>query len=215
MKRAVIGLATAGIIVGAMLQGPPLLAHGPGLPAHVEAEDGVAAASPPKVGGRLSFFDHTGRPVDDRVFHGKFLLVYFGYTSCLDVCPTDLAVISRAIDALGKNGNNVVPMFITVDPKRDTVEVMATYIKNFHPRFLGLTASPQQIAEAADAFGVNFSQIYVSGASQYTVNHSALTYLMAPDGRKRLIFRQGTTAKIMAANIHKVLEKAAPSKDQK
>lgn len=208
MKRAVIGLAAAGIIAGAMLLGPPL-------PAHVGAQDGVAAVSPPKVGGRLSFFDHRGRAVDNRVIHGKFLLVYFGYTHCTDVCPVDLAVIGQAIDALGKNTNKVVPVFITVDPKRDTVEVMANYLKNFHPRFLGLSGSPQQITEAADAFGVNFTKIYVSGASQYTVNHTALSYLMAPDGRKRLMFRQGTTAKIMTASIRKVLEKASPSKDRK
>lgn len=188
---------------------------GPALPSLVGAQEGVAALSPPKVGDRLSFFDHRGRAVDNRVIHGKFLLIYFGYTSCPDVCPVDLAVIGQAIDALGKNTNKVVPVFITVDPKRDTVEVMANYLKNFHPRFLGLSGSPQQIAEAADAFGVNFTKIYVSGASQYTVNHTALSYLMAPDGRKRLMFRQGTTAKIMTASIRRVLEKASPSKDRK
>ncbi len=156
-----------------------------------------------------------GRPVKYQVFQGKYWLVYFGYTSCPDVCPMDLAVIGQALDALGAAANNVVPMFITVDPKRDTVGVMASYLKNFHPRFLGLSGSPQQIAEAADAFGVNFTKIYVSGASQYTVNHTALSYLMAPDGRKRLMFRQGTTAKIMAASILKVLEKASASKERK
>lgn len=208
-----MGIATAALIAGAMLLGSSVPSY---LTAHDGvAHDGVAAISPPKASGRLSFFDHKGRTVDNRVIQGKFLLVYFGYTSCPDVCPMDLAVIGRAIDALGRNTNKVVPVFITVDPKRDTVEVMAKYLKNFHPRFLGLSGLPRQIAEAADAFGVNFTKMYVSGESQYTVNHTALSYLMAPDGRKRLLFRQGTTAKIMTASIRKVLEKASASKGRK
>jgi protein SCO1/2 len=98
--------------------------------------------------GPFLLIDHKGRPVTDRDFRGKFMRVFFGYTFCPDVCPIDLQIISKAVDALGEAGNRVQPIFITVDPKRDTVEVLARYVSHFHPRLLGLTGTPEQVAMA-------------------------------------------------------------------
>jgi cytochrome oxidase Cu insertion factor (SCO1/SenC/PrrC family) len=161
--------------------------------------------------GPFLLIDHKGRPVTDRDFRGKFMLVFFGYTFCPDVCPIDLQIISKAVDALGEAGNRVQPIFITVDPKRDTVEVLARYVSHFHPRLLGLTGTPEQVAMAAQTYGVLYMTALDTmsdsdGAhAQYLVDHSALTYLLGPDGRFRAAFPHNTEPKKLAAGILKHL----------
>lgn len=161
--------------------------------------------------GPFSLVDHKGRPVTDRDFRGKFMLVFFGYTFCPDVCPIDLQIISKAVDALGEAGNRVQPIFITVDPERDTPEVLARYVSHFHPRLLGLTGTPEQVAVAAQAYGVLYIKAIdaaVSGdreQAQYLMDHSALTYLLGPDGRFRAAFPHSTDPNKLAAGILKHL----------
>ena len=158
-------------------------------------------------GGAFALTDHTGRAITDRDFRGQFMLIYFGYTHCPDVCPTGLSVVTQAMQALGEAAEAVQPLFITLDPKRDTVPVLAEYMRHFHPRFLGLTGSREQTLVAANAFGVDVSATYAADTPKmdYSMNHSAFTYLVGPDGRLRSMYREGIDGETMAAAIRKHL----------
>ena len=155
----------------------------------------------------FSLTTHMGDAVSDADFRGSYMLVYFGYTHCPDICPTDLAVISEAIDIMGEAGTNVQPLFITLDPERDNVERMADYISHFHPRFLALTGSAQEITDAANGFGARSSKSYAAGTDQYIVNHSSYAYFVGADGNMRLMFKPGITNDVMAAAILKNIQK--------
>jgi cytochrome oxidase Cu insertion factor (SCO1/SenC/PrrC family) len=168
-------------------------------------------------GGHFSLVDHKNRPVTDKTFSTGFMLIYFGYTHCPDVCPTGVQVMSEAIDALGDAGDVVQPLFITFDPKRDTLEVMADYMSNFHPRLLGLTGTKEQTLIAANSYDVDVSATYIAAPESeegeedydrgYSMNHSAFTYLSGPDGRVRMMFRDGIGPEAMAANISRAIAK--------
>lgn len=122
----------------------------------------------------------SGRLVSDRDFQGKWLLVFFGYTHCPDVCPTTLSEIADTLAKLGPLAGLVQPLFITLDPKRDTQQVLADYTAAFDPRILALTGSPDQIAAAASGYGVYFATR--EAGDDYSIDHSAAMYLMRPDG---------------------------------
>lgn len=163
--------------------------------------------------GSFDLVDPAGRRVTESDFRGKFMLVFFGYTSCPDVCPTDMQVAGAALEALGKDGDRIQPIFITLDPERDTAEVLGAYVRHFHPRFLGLSGTPEQIALVAQTYGV----IYVMAPPQhegkgpgkpfYLIDHSAYLYLVGPDGRFVAVFPHGAGAKQLAAGIAKHLKK--------
>jgi protein SCO1/2 len=104
------------------------------------------------IGGPFELVDHTGKKRTDADFRGKLLLVYFGYTYCPDICPADLLQISLAIDQLGTAGDEVQPLFISVDPERDTTTVLAQYVSSFHPRLIGLTGTPEKIRRVANSY---------------------------------------------------------------
>ena len=123
-----------------------------------------------------------GTEVTDRSFPGKWLLLYFGYTFCPDACPTALNTIAEALDELGPLAGRLQPIFITVDPQRDTAAVMAEYVKAFHPRLVGLTGSAAQIAAAAKEFHV-FYQVRQLGNEDYAIDHSSYIYVIDPDGQ--------------------------------
>ncbi len=137
------------------------------------------------------------------------MLIYFGYTHCPDVCPTGLSVMTSAMQALGDDGKGVQPLFISFDPKRDTVSILAKYMPHFHPRFLGLTGSEEQVIAAANAYGVEVSATYAAETPgiDYSMNHSAFTYLVAPDGQLRSMYREGIDGDTMAAAIRRHLGK--------
>ncbi len=145
------------------------------------------------VGGPFALTDHHGRAVTEQDFRGRYMLVYFGYTWCPDVCPTDLLVMSQAVDLLGEAGEQVQPIFITVDPARDTVESLAKYVTNFHPRLTALTGSEAEIAAAAEAYKVYFRKGEEGeAADDYTVDHTDIMYLMGPDGEFLEHFQRGS-----------------------
>jgi len=175
---------------------------GPGVSPAAQLEvDGNAS-------GPFSLVDHMGTKVTDDAFRGKFMLVFFGYTSCPDVCPMDLQILARAIDGLGKAGDQVQPIFITVDPARDTPEVIAEYASHFHPRLIGLTGTRQQAAAAARNYGVISMKIVNQDNPQnYSINHSALTYLLGPDGKFVAAFDHGTDIETLTAGILQHLTK--------
>jgi protein SCO1/2 len=121
------------------------------------------------------------------------MLIYFGYTYCPDVCPADLTAISSAIDLLGRAGDAVQPVFITVDPERDTVEHLADYVTAFHPRLVGLTGTPDQIRHVATAYKAYYAKAEIGGGEDYAIDHTAFIYLVGKDGRYRGFLPPGTT----------------------
>lgn len=154
------------------------------------------------VGGPFALTDQDGKRVSEKDFLGKHTLVVFGYTFCPDVCPGELQVISAALDALGPEAEALRPLFVTVDPQRDTPEVMKAYIQNFHPAFRALTGSAAEIAAMAKAYRVYYREVPSKGGPlDYLMDHTAFIYLMGPDGTYRTHFPYSTDAKKLAAEI--------------
>lgn len=144
------------------------------------------------VRSQFSLTDHTGRPVTEADFAGRWQLVYFGYTNCPDVCPTTLAYMASVLDRLGGRADRVAPLFITVDPARDTVPVMAAFVAAFSPRLIGLTGTEAQVAEAARNFRTYYERMAdASAPGGYLMAHSGYIYLMTPKGRFDAVFREG------------------------
>ena len=129
------------------------------------------------------------------------MLVFFGYTYCPDICPTELQVISAALDELGAKGAAIQPIFVTVDPQRDTPEILKTYVSNFHPRLIGLTGTPEAIAAAARAYRVYYSKAPGADAENYLMDHSTIIYLMGPDGTFLKHFTYTTDARQLAKEL--------------
>ncbi|MHA1599056.1 MAG: SCO family protein [Alphaproteobacteria bacterium] len=161
----------------------------------------------PQIGGAFSLTDHTGKAVTDADFRGRYTLVFFGYTYCPDVCPTAMQTISDALDLLGDKAVDVTPVFVSVDSKRDTPEVLKSFLENFHPQIVGLTGSPDQVVVAAKAYGVYYAIVKSDGggADDYLMNHSSITYLMGPDGGFVDHFSHGTSADDMAAKLRGII----------
>jgi cytochrome oxidase Cu insertion factor (SCO1/SenC/PrrC family) len=143
------------------------------------------------VGGPFALIDTDGKPVTDQTYRGKWMLVYFGYTFCPDVCPTELQAVANALDLLGPDAAKIVPLFITIDPARDTRTAMADYVKLFSPRLIGLTGTEAQIAQVARAYRVYYAKVQPKTQEAYLMDHSSFLYLMGPDGAFRAIFHPG------------------------
>lgn len=160
------------------------------------------------IGGAFELVDQNNTPVTEKTYAGRYMLVFFGYTYCPDVCPTDLAIMARALDIIGpERAAKVAPIFISVDPERDTPEVLGAYVKSFHPDLIGLTGTPDQVKQAASAFKVYFAKA-ITGTDpkdDYLVDHSAFTYLLGPDGKAITFFNHGTSATEMAEKLGKIL----------
>lgn len=135
--------------------------------------------------------DHTGRAVTETDFAGRWQLVFFGFTHCPDICPTTLAYMASVLDLLGPQAERVAPLFITVDPTRDTVPVMAEYVSAFHPRLVGLTGTEAEVAEAARSFRTWYERVEDDAAPDgYMMAHQGYLYLMRPDGRFEAVFQE-------------------------
>jgi len=152
------------------------------------------------IGGPFALIDHNGKPRTNEEFRGKLMLVYFGFTYCPDVCPTDLQNIGLALDQLGPAGENVQPLFITVDPARDTAEHLKDYVPMFHPRLIGLTGDPAAIHAAAAAYRAYYAKVPLKG-DDYTVDHSSFIYVVAADGQYLGFFPPGTSPERIAESI--------------
>ena len=176
MKVNTIGLILAGTLAGAALAYVAMLP--PGLPST------ATTSGMPAVGGAFQLTDQTGKRVTEKAFLGRYMLVFFGYTHCPDICPSGLQVMSAALDKLGAAAENVTPVFITVDPERDTPALLADYTKSFHPRLVALTGSREDIAAAAKVYRVYFQKVADANAPEsYTYDHSSFFYLMGKDGK--------------------------------
>ncbi len=170
---------------------------------------GVREPSPPVTVGEaairsaFSLIDHNGSRVTEADFLGRWQLVFFGFTHCPDVCPTTLAYMANVLDRLGEKVERVAPIFITVDPSRDTPQVMAAYVQAFHPKLVGLTGSEAEVAAAAQSFRVYYERMEEETAPDgYLMAHSGHIYLMTPEGRFEDVFREGDqSAEGMAADV--------------
>lgn len=158
----------------------------------------VAGAS---IGGPFSLVDHNGRAVSEKDFPG-WKLIYFGFTYCPAICPTELqkmAVVMKRLDPA--TAEKITPIFVSVDPGRDTPEVLKGYVPMFHPRLVGLTGSAEQVEAVKRAWRVYAAKVEDPGASDYTVDHSSFTYLMAPDGSLAALYKIQDKAEAMAEDI--------------
>lgn len=154
------------------------------------------------VGGPFALTDHTGKRVTDQDYRGSYMLVFFGFTFCPDVCPTALQVSSAALDKLGAKAARVVPLFISVDSGRDTPEQLARYVSSFHPRLVGLTGTAEEIAAVARAYRVYYRKVNDEKSSAgYTYDHSSIIYLIGPDGKFVTHFTHATSADALAAGL--------------
>jgi protein SCO1/2 len=159
------------------------------------------ASNPAAVGGAFTLTDQFGKPRSDAEFRGKLMLVYFGFTNCPDVCPLALQKMTDALDALGDKAAGIVPIFITVDPARDTVEAMRDYAANFHPSLVALTGDKAAAEAAARAYRVYAEAGDAAGSADYNVAHSSIVYLMGRDGGYVTHFGDGASAEEMAQRL--------------
>ena len=133
------------------------------------------------VGGPFTLTDQTGRTRRDSEFRGKLMVVYFGYTYCPDVCPADLMAITQALDVLGSAAEGIQPVFITVDPERDT-KVLKDYLAAFHPSLVGLTGSPEEIRKVANSYKAFYAKVPNERSGEYSIDHAGVIYLMGRNG---------------------------------
>jgi protein SCO1/2 len=147
----------------------------------------VVSTGTTMVGGDFTLTDHTGRKVSSTEFRGRYLLIYFGFTMCPDVCPTTLAVMADALDKMGDTRKKIVPILITIDPERDTPKVMAQYVKSFGDDFIGFTGSVAEIEAVKKLYKVYGAKKALDEdkglAGGYGMDHSSVMYLMGPDGK--------------------------------
>jgi protein SCO1/2 len=134
------------------------------------------------IGGPFTLLDQDGKPRSDGEFRGKLMIVYFGYTFCPDVCPTDLMAITQALDALGPEAAGVQPIFISVDPERDA-KAMHEYLSAFHKSFIGLSGTPDDIRKVANSYKAFYTRVEDAQTGGYSIDHAGVIYLMGRDGR--------------------------------
>jgi protein SCO1/2 len=215
MVRPLRLLLYAALLVCAVISGAIVLAvggfYGPaqrvlgpvaaalGLP-HPAMED-AASASGVSVGGPFQLTDMNGQAVSEASYRGRWMLIFFGYSFCPDVCPTELQTIATALDRLGPLAAKVQPLFITIDPARDTPVALKTYVALFGNRIVGLSGSPEQIAAVARAYRVYYAKVTPSGGGPYLMDHSAFIYLMNEKGRFVTLFGPDTSAQKLAEGL--------------
>lgn len=176
MNGRFLGLVMAGLVAGAGAAYMMLSPHAP--------QSGAVVTGKALIGGPFSLVDHTGKRVTEKDFLGRPMLVFFGYRNCPDICPLGLQVVTAALDKLGDRAKNLQPVFVTVDPDRDTPDKMAEYLKSFSPRFIGLSGTPEEVAAAAKAYRVYYLKIEDEKSKEtYSMDHSAIFYLMGADGQ--------------------------------
>ncbi len=139
----------------------------------------------PDIGGPFSLTDHAGRRVTEKDYAGKILLVFFGFTHCPDVCPTALTAVSEVLDRVGEKARDVQPLFVTVDPERDTAELLAGYVTHFHPSIVGLTGTPEEIKTVAQGYQVFYRKAKGGTPDAYSMEHTASIYVMDRQGKFR------------------------------
>lgn len=159
----------------------------------------------PAVGGPFALIDQNGAPKTDKDFRGKVMLIYFGYTYCPDACPTTLQALSGMLDLLGAASSKVQPIFISVDPARDTPAQLKAYAANFHPGIVYLTGSPDELKKDESEYRIYVAKVPQSGSDDYLFDHSSIIYVMGTDGRYLAEMPAGLPPKAMAATLQPYL----------
>lgn len=161
------------------------------------------------IGGPFELVDQNGQTVTEADFAGRYMLVFFGFTYCPDVCPTALWEVTQALDMLEEaapdKAEQVVPIFITVDPERDDSEAMKSYISHFHPSMMGLTGTPEQIANVAREYRAYYKRVDDASASTYLMDHSSFIYVMSPAGEFITSFTHQTPPEEMSSQLEKMV----------
>jgi cytochrome oxidase Cu insertion factor (SCO1/SenC/PrrC family) len=157
------------------------------------------------VGGPFTLTDAAGSSRSLADFRGKVVLLYFGFLSCPDICPTDLLAIGKAIESLGAQGGQVQPLFITLDPERDTRDALRGYVASFHPRFVALTGSEADVRRVATAYKVFFERVQLPGTASYTIDHAAFTFVLDREGKYVGLFPPGTPTERMLVMLREQL----------
>jgi cytochrome oxidase Cu insertion factor (SCO1/SenC/PrrC family) len=202
MHGRIIGLVLGGLAIGAAAG----LAVLPGALDRLMPIAPLPAVGKAQIGGPFSLIDHTGKRVTDKDFHGHYLLVFFGFTFCPDVCPAALQVMAAALERVGSKAAAITPLFITIDPERDTPERLAQYVQSFHPRLIGLTGTPDEIRAVASAYRVFHKKVKPENASSdYAMEHTSIIYLMDPTGEFVTHFTHATPVDAMVAGLARVL----------
>ena len=194
------------VLVGVLLGGLVILAAGAflglGLRETPKGAAGTLLAS--AIGGPFRLVDQNGKTVTDADLKGKWSLIYFGYTHCPDACPTTLNEIAIALDDLGPKRDAVRPVFITVDPERDTPEVLKSYVTSFDAPILALTGTPEAISQAAKDYRVYYAK-HPEPGGDYSMDHSSVIYVMDPEGRFTATFTPESSPEDIAARLKKLL----------
>ena len=198
-----VALATAGALVAAIIG----VALWLGLAQHpVELSPYMVNVQGADIGGPFELTDQHGQRVSSDQLIDRPTLIYFGYTFCPDVCPVDTQKMAQAIDILDGQGIDVKPVFITVDPERDTPEALADYAAAVHPKMVALTGTPEEIKKAADAYKVYYQKVETpDSAAGYLMNHTSYFYLMMPGKGLVALFRDNATPESLASDIARVL----------
>jgi len=149
--------------------------------------------------------DHNGQPRSLKDFPGKVVVMFFGFTQCPDVCPTAMTELAEVKKMLGKDAERLQGLFVTVDPERDTPQLLKAYMGNFDPSFLALRPTPEQLAAMAKDFKLYYKKVEGKTPTSYTMDHSAASYVYDPQGRLRLYTRPGAGAQALAADIRLLL----------
>ena len=152
--------------------------------------------------------DHNGQPKSLKDFAGKVVVMFFGYTQCPDVCPTTMAELAEIKKLLGADGSKLQGVFVTIDPARDTPEVLKAYMGNFDPTFLALVPTPTQLAALAKDYKIYYKKVEGKTDTSYTMDHSAGSYVYDTQGKLRLFTRYGTGPKPLADDIRMLLKQA-------
>ncbi len=157
------------------------------------------------VGGPFTLTDQDGQRRSLSDFRGRLILLYFGFTYCPDICPTDLMSVGNLIRSLGPEGNELQPIFVTLDPERDTREVLRAYATSFHPRFVSFSGTEDEIRRVATSYKVFFEKVRPPGVSTYLIDHSAYVFLLDREGRFITLFPPGTPQERMAVMVREQL----------
>ena len=163
----------------------------------------VTSTGQPLVGGDFQLVNQDGQPVDQTMLNGKWSLVFFGFTYCPEFCPTTLAEMAAVQQQLGEQARDLQMVFISIDPERDTPQALKDYLSSdgFPKGTVGLTGTPEQVAQAARAFRVYYARVRPRDAGDYLMDHSSFIYLVGPDGRVRALFRPESTPEAIASSV--------------
>ena len=194
------------VLVAVLLAGLVILGAGAflALSLHETPRGAAGTLLASAIGGPFRLVDQNGKTVTDADLKGKWSLVYFGYTHCPDACPTALNDISIALDELGPKRDAVRPVFITVDPERDTAEVLKAYVTSFDAPIMALTGTPEEIAQAAKEYRVYYAK-HPEAGGDYSMDHSSVIYVMDPEGRFTASFTHENTPEEIAERLKKLL----------